>query len=134
MTNTAVKKIYGTYTRMLRRVKSIFWRDRLSNAQLYGQIRKLSTIIKRRQLALTGHVARHNEPAKTLLFLTPDEARRRRRLNITLKDIPQKDTGLTSNELHTAMADRKIWKKVTSCNQTEDRMNYYYLLTASSNS
>ena len=73
MTNVAVKKVDGTYTRMLRRVKNIFWKDRLSNAQLYGQIPKLSTIIKRRRLALAGHVTRHNEPAKILLFWTPEE-------------------------------------------------------------
>ena len=62
--SAAVKKVDGTYTRMLRRVKNISWRDRLSNAQLYSQIPKLSTIIKRRRLALAAHVARHNEAAK----------------------------------------------------------------------
>ena len=75
MNSTAVKKVDDTYTRSLRRVKNISWRDRLSNAQLYGQIPKLSTIIKRKRLALAGHVARHNEPAKTLLFWTPEECR-----------------------------------------------------------
>ena len=68
MTNAAGKKVDGTYTRMVRKVKNISWKNRLSNAQLYGQIPKLSTIIKRRGLALAGHVARHNEPAKILLF------------------------------------------------------------------
>ena len=65
MTNAAVKKVDGTSTRMLRRVKNVFRRNRLSNAQLYGQILKLSTIIKLRRLALDGYVARDNEPAIT---------------------------------------------------------------------
>ena len=111
ITNAAVKKVGGTYTRMLRRVKNISWKDRLSNAQLYGQIPRLSIIIKRRRLALAGHVAQHNEPAKILLFWTPEECRRRGRPSITLKDILHKVTGLTSNELRTAMADRQIWRK-----------------------
>ena len=111
MKSAAVKKVDGTYTRMLRRVKNISRRDRLSNAQLYGQIPKLSTINKRRWLALAGHVARHNEPAKTLLFWTSEECRRRGRPNITLKDVLHDDTELTSNELRTAMADRQIWRK-----------------------
>ena len=92
MTNAAVKKVDGTYTRMLQRIKNIFWKNRLSNAQLYGQIPKLSPIIKRRRLALAGHLARHNEPAKTLLFWTPEECFRKGRLSITLKDVLQKDT------------------------------------------
>ena len=111
MNSAAMKKIDGTYTRMLQRVKNISWRDRLSNAQLYSQIPKLSTIIKRRRLALAGHVGLHNEPAKTLLFWTPEEYRKRGRPNITLKDVLHENTGLTSNELRTAMADRQIWRK-----------------------
>ena len=110
MTNAATKKIDGTYTRMLRRVKNVSWRDRLTNAQLYGQIPKPSTSIKKRRLALAGHVARHNEPANKLLFWTPEEARRRGRPNITLKDILEKDTGLTANEILTVMADRQLWR------------------------
>ena len=54
MNSAAVKKVDGTYTRMLRRVKNIFWRDRLAFAR---------------------RVARHNEPAQTLLFWTPEECR-----------------------------------------------------------
>ena len=111
MTNVAVKKVDGTYTRMLRRVKNISWRDRLSNAQLCGQIPKLFTIIKKRWLELAGHVARLNEPAKTLLFWTPKEGRRKGRPSITLKDVLQKVTAVTSNELRTAMADKQTWRK-----------------------
>ena len=111
MTNAAGKKVDGTYTRILRRVKNISWKDLLSNAQLYGQIPKLSTIIKQRRLAVAGHIARHNKPAKTMLFGPPEECRRKGRPSITLKDVLQKDTGLTFNELRTAMADRQIWRK-----------------------
>ena len=57
---------------------------------------------------LAGHGARHNDPAKTLLFWTPEECRRRGRPSITLKDVLQKDTGLTFNELRTAMTDRQV--------------------------
>ena len=111
MTNTAVKKVDDIYTRMLQRVKNISSKDCLSNAQLYGQIPKLSNIMKKRRLALAGHVTRHNEPAKTLLFWTPKEGRKRDRPIITLKDVLQKDTGLTSNELRTAMVDKQVWRK-----------------------
>ena len=62
------EKVDGTYTRRLRRVKNISWKDRLSNVQLYSQIPKLSTIITRRRLALAEHVARHNELLLLLLF------------------------------------------------------------------
>ena len=95
---------------MLRRVKNVSWRAHLTNEQLYGQIPKLSVTIKRRRLALAGHVSRHNEPSGSLIFWTPEEPRRRGRPNITLKDVLQADTGLNSNEMKTVMADRQIWK------------------------
>ena len=58
-----------------------------------------------------GFVAQHKKPAKTLLFWMPKECRRRDRPSITLKDVFQKDTRLTSNKLRTAMADRQVWRK-----------------------
>ena len=111
MTKTAEKKIDGTYTRMLRVVKNISWRARMTNRQLYGQIPKISATIRRRRLALAGHVSRHDEPAGRLLFWSPEESRRRGRPNTTIKDVLQNDTGLNTNEIPTAMADRDSWRR-----------------------
>ena len=111
MTKTLVKKVDGTYTRMLRRVKNVSWRAYMSNEQLYGPIPKLSATIKRRGLTLAGHVSRHNEPAGSLIFWSPEEPRRRGRPNTTLKDVLKSDTGLSNDEMRAAMADRLIWKR-----------------------
>ena len=111
MTKTSEKKIDGTYTRMLRVVKNISWRALMTNRQLYGQIPKISAIIRRRRLALAGHVSRHDEPAGRLLFWSPEEPRRRGRPNTTIKDVLQNDTGLNTNEITTVMADRDIWRR-----------------------
>ena len=45
MTKCLTKKVDGTYTRMLRRVKNVSWREHMSNEQLYGPIPKLSATI-----------------------------------------------------------------------------------------
>ena len=82
----------------------------MSNEQLYGPIPKLSATIKRRRLTLAGHVSRHNEPAGSLIFWSPEEPRRRGRPNTTLKDVLKSDTGLNNDEMRAAMADRLIWK------------------------
>ncbi|XP_068680522.1 uncharacterized protein [Montipora foliosa] len=111
MTKTLVKKVDGAYTRMLRRVKSVSWRAHMSNEQLYGPIPKLSATIKRKRLTLAGHVSRHNEPAGSLIFWSPEEPRRRGRPNTTLKDVLKSDTGLNNDEMRAAMADRLIWKR-----------------------
>jgi len=56
-------------------------------------------------------VSRHDEPAGSLIFWSPDEPRRRGRPNTTLTDTLQSDTGLNTNELKTTMADRLNWKQ-----------------------
>ena len=110
MTKSLAKKVDGTYTRMLRRVKNVSWRAHMSNEQLYGPIPKLSATIKRRRLTLAGHVSRHKEPAGSLIFWAPEEPRRRGRPNTTLLDVLKSDTGLNNDELRAAMTDRSIWK------------------------
>ena len=59
-----------------------------------------------------------------MLFWTPEEGRKKGRPNITLKDVLQKDTGLTSNELRTAMADKQVWRNnyVMSPNQRSEAL------------
>ena len=110
MTKSLAKKVDGTYTRMLRRVKNVSWRAHMSNEQLYGPIPKLSATIKRRRLTLAGHVFRHKEPAGSLIFWAPKEPRRRGRPNTTLIDVLKSDTGLNNDEMRAAMTDRSIWK------------------------
>ena len=110
MTKSLAKKVDGTYTRMLRRVKNVSWRAHMSNEQLYGPIPKLSATIKRRRLTLAGHVFRHKEPAGSLIFWAPEEPRRRGRPNTTLIDVLKSDTGLNNDEMRAAMTDRSIWK------------------------
>ena len=110
MTKSLAKKVDGTYTRMLRRVKNVSWRAHMSNEQLYGPIPKLSATIKRRRLTLAGHVFRHKEPADSLISWAPEEPRRRGRPNTTLIDVLKSDTGLNNDEMRAAMTDRSIWK------------------------
>lgn len=71
----------------------------------------ISATIKRRRLTLAGHVSRHNEPAGSLIFWSPEEPRRRGRPNTTLKDVLKSDTGLSNDEMRAVMADRLIWKR-----------------------
>ena len=105
------KKLDGTHTKMLRSVFDGSWQDHIPNRVLYGNLPLISEVVKRRRLALTGHVSRHDDPAGRLLFWTPEAKRRVGRPYITLKDLIEKDTGLSSNELLTAMRNREFWRK-----------------------
>ena len=68
------KKFDGSYTKMLRAVYNISWGDHVTNKSLYGRLPRISIVVKRRRLALAGHVSRHNETAGKVLPKSSDES------------------------------------------------------------
>ena len=104
------KRLDGTYTRMLRLAYNISWKSHPTNKALYGSLPRVSEVVRRRRLALAGHVCRHDEPAGKLLLWSPDAKRRVGRPYVTLKSIIEEETGLTGTELISAMADRELWQ------------------------
>ena len=66
LTSAEEREINGTYTRMLRKVKNINWKAKLTNKQLYGKLKPITDTIRERRLRLAGHVHRDQSyPAKT---------------------------------------------------------------------
>ena len=113
LTKSLEKSLDGTYTRMLRRVQNISWRDHVSNCTLYGKLKPISSIIRQRRLKLAGHVSRHNEPATQVLLWEPDDARRKvGRPRKTLKSVIEDDVGVQGRELKDLMLNRDVWRNV----------------------
>ena len=40
--------------------------------QIYGNLARITTVVRQRRLKLAGHVTRHNEPARKLIAWRPD--------------------------------------------------------------
>ena len=95
---------------MIRAIYNISWKDHISNDVVYGNLPRVSTIIRRRRLSLAGHVSRHDEPASRVLLWSPDSKRRVGRPRVTLKTILLEDTGLTCDELQNVTKDRDRWR------------------------
>ena len=110
-------KIDGLYTKLLRRVLNISWRDHVSNVQLYGKLPLLSSTIRQRRLRFAGHCYRaENQPVTNLLFWTPSEGKRGQGAGIkTYPKLIRKDTNLTSDcEVKGLMAERHLWHRKVS--------------------
>ena len=111
------KRLDGTYTRMLRKVLNISWKDKITNRELYGEAEKLSSIIQRRRLQLAGHVYRDvNSPARHLVTWIPKHGKPTQgRPTGTYIDTLLRDTGLHDvNELEKCMGDRDVWHQFSS--------------------
>ena len=107
-------KIDGLYTKLLRRVLNISWRDHVSNRELYGNLPLLSSTIRQRRLRFAGHCFRaENQLVTNLLFWSPNLGRRGQ--GAGFKTYPkqiQEDTNLLNeNEIKGLMADRNLWRQ-----------------------
>ena len=76
MTKAQEKSLDGTYTKMLRMVLGVSWKDKVNNDVLHGTLPKLSEKIRSRRLKLAGHCIRHPELLANHLITWEPEARR----------------------------------------------------------
>ena len=113
LTSTDEKRLDQTYTRMLRKVYNVTWRNKISNKELYGKSEKLSSKIRRQRLQLAGHVYRDQEsPVHHLVTWIPRHGKRSRgRPTETYVDTLLRDTGLNNtNEVEAGMKNRYSWR------------------------
>ena len=107
MTANLTKAIAGVYTRMLRVVHQVSWRDHTTNRELYGNLPKLSTKIQQRWMKFAVHCYRNSElVASQLVLWQPTH----RRTASNYVDTLLKDTGLnTLEEEENCMGNCNVW-------------------------
>ena len=127
ITKNMEARIDGCYTKLLRRVLNISWRDHITNKEVYDKLPHISKIIRQRRLRFAGHCIRSvDQPISRLIFWSPTGGSvRRGRRNLTYSDTLCKDIGLDKLEITQLMRDRKIWAShvaaASSIPSTDDR-------------
>ena len=107
-------QIDGLYTKLLRRILNVSWKDHVTNKELYGDIPLLSSTIRQRRMRFAGHCFRaSDQPVSKLIFWSSKEGKRGRGAGLkTYPKILGEDTALTSeNEIKCLMEDRHIWRQ-----------------------
>ena len=114
LTQAMENKIDGLYTKLLRRVLNVSWRDHMSNKELYGDLPPLSSTIRQRRLRFAGHCFRAtNQPVSKLLFWSPSQGKRGRGAGMkTYPKMLKEDTNLQSEqEIQGLMKDKLLWRQ-----------------------
>ena len=113
LTKALVKKLDGTYTRLLRAAQNVSWKQHMTNKQLYGELPNISAIIAERRTQFSGHCWRSKEEVvHKLLLWEPNHGKRSRgRPAKTYVDQLKEDTQLEKEELKAAMQDRNVWRR-----------------------
>ena len=113
VTPRLTKGLDGCYTRLLRSVLNIHWKQHVTNAELYGDLPKISQKIRERRTRFAGHCSRSDECVAKLILWEPKHGKRKPgRPALTYINVLKQDTGLDVNDVKTAMQDRKVWRAI----------------------
>ena len=116
LTEEMEKRLNGTYTRMLRAILNISWKQHPTRQRLYGDLPLVCTTIKHRRMTFAGHCWRSkDEIVSDLLLWAPKHGYTKTgKPHKTYISQLMQDTGCQPEELGTAMEDRDDWgRRVT---------------------
>ena len=82
MTGKMRNRLDGTYTRMLRAVLGVSWKEHKTNKELYGNLPKITDTLMIRKLRFIGHCwRRKDEVISELLLWEPKHGARKRAIH-----------------------------------------------------
>jgi hypothetical protein len=99
LTANMLKRLDGTYTRLLRFAQRVSYLDHMTNADLYAGIPRLSDTLRKRRLQFIGHCARADQPIAHGLFYQTGMPARLGRPRKTYVTQLCEDTALTRDEV-----------------------------------
>eukprot|EP00795_Rhopilema_esculentum_P003965 gene3965-17441_t len=107
-------RVDATYTKMLRSVLGVSWKDHKTNKQLYENLSKVSIVLQERRLRFVGHCWRRKDKliSKLLLWQPTQSQQKPGRPCITYMDQLLNDTGLDCTNIKRVMENREEWKKL----------------------
>ena len=108
----AEKRLDGTYTRLLMRVKHFSWKRYPNMLQIYGDLPAMSNIVRSKRVQFAGHCFRANSEVISPLILWKPNSVGRRSRKLSYLDTLTRDTGLIEQDLKTAMLDRNCWSEM----------------------
>ena len=114
MSKLQEKRLDGTYTRLLMRVKNLSWKNHPTLNIIYGDSPKISDVLRKRRTQFAGHCYRaKNEVISSLMLWKPHHAASRSR-KLSFPDVLCRDSGIDKQDLGTAMGDRDVWKEIVN--------------------
>ena len=113
ITKNQEKMLDGAYTRMLRAILNVSWREHPTKKSLYGGLLPISQTLRQRRLRFAGHCFRSKEElASDLVLWQPNHGfKTRGRPARTYPDQLSDDLGCLKEDLPVLMRDRTRWKE-----------------------
>ena len=107
-------RLDGCYTRLLRRVLNLSWKSHPSLKDIYGDLPRISSLVRMRRVQFAGHCARASDEIISYFVLWRHPSSQGRSRKLTFPDIISRDTVIPKEDLLTAMTNREYWKGVVN--------------------
>ena len=113
LTTTLANRLDGCYTKLLRVIHGVLWKDNINNKTLYAGLPPRTTKIMERRLQFIGHCQRSDtELVSKVLLWTPTKGKRKRgRPSRNYIQQLEEDIQLKLEEAKTALLDRDTWRE-----------------------
>ena len=112
LTKSLEKQLNGCYTRLLRMVFNVHWKEHVTNEELHGTMMKVTEKIQERRMRFAGHNIRQaGTPLSKLMLWESTHGRASRgRPALSYVEVLKSDAGVTDTEELTAcMKERAEW-------------------------
>ena len=106
------RRLDGTYTRLLMRAQNLSWKRHPSISQIYGNLPRVSSLVKSRRVQFAGHCFRADSEVISSLLLWKPSSDQTRGRKLSFPDVISRDTGIRTEDLGTAMKDREDWGSI----------------------
>ena len=108
------RRLDGCYTRLLRRVLNLSWKNHPTLEAIYGDLPRISSLVRKRRVQFAGHCARASDELASTFVLWRHPSSHKRSRKLTFPDTISRDTSIAREDLLTAMTDRVYWKGVVN--------------------
>ena len=108
------RRLDGCYTRLLRRVQNLSWKNHPTLETIYGDLPRISSILTKRRVQFAGHCARASDELVSSFVLWRHPSSHKRSRKLTFPDTICRDTSIAKEDLLVAMSDRVYWKGVVN--------------------
>ena len=103
------KRLDGTYTRLLMRAQNLSWKRHPSISDIYGNLPRVSAIVRSRRVQFAGHCYRAESEVISSLLLWKSSSDNAKGRKLSFPEVISRDTGIRTEDLGWAMQDRDVW-------------------------
>ena len=94
------------------RAQNISWGRHASVSDIYGNLLRVSALVRSRRVQFAGHCFRAKSETISSLLLWKSSSDKARGRKLSFPEVISRDTSIRTEDLGTAMLDKDVWRGI----------------------